>query len=204
MATIKVRGNGTVEAQPDEAAVTFEVVAVADAAAQAFSTAAERARALDAVLDEAGVDAGRRSTVGIVLHEQPEFEPSGEARRRHRASTAVTVRFSDVAAIPPLLTAAVERADAYVRGPLWRLSDPSAAEAEACRRAVADARNRAEAYAGALGSKLGSVESVEDVATGAPVARGLVFRAAAAEAAPLYPADLTVSAAVDVVYALEP
>jgi uncharacterized protein YggE len=204
MATIKVRGSGTVEAQPDEAAVTFEVAAVADAAAEAFTTAAERARALDAVLDDAGVDVGRRSTVGIVLHEQPEFDPSGETRRTHRASTTVTVRFGDIDAIPPLLTAAVERADAYVRGPLWRLSDPREAEAEACRRAVADAKSRAEAYAAALGAKLGVVESVEDAAPGGPVVRGVMLRAAAAEAPALYPADLTVSASVDVVFALEP
>ena len=191
------------EAQPDEAAVTFEVVAVAEGAAEAFTTAAERARALDAVLDDAGIDPSRRSTVGIVLHEHQEFDASGQPRRTHRASTTVSVRFADPDAIPPLLAAAVERADAYVRGPIWRLSDPSDAEAEACRRAVADARSRAEAYAGALGSKLGKVESVEEVAPGGHAVRGIVLRAAAAEPPGLYPADLTVSAAVDVVFGLE-
>jgi uncharacterized protein YggE len=204
MATIKVRGHGTVEAQPDEAAVTFEVAAVADGAAEAFTTAAARASALDAVLDEAGVEASRRATVAMVLHEQPEFDASGQPRRTHRASTTVSVRFADSNAIPPLLAAAVERADAYVRGPVWRLSDPSDAEAEACRRAVADARRRAEAYASTLGSRLGGVESVEDVAPGGPMPRGLMLRAAAAEPPALYPADLLVSAAVDVVFALEP
>jgi uncharacterized protein YggE len=203
MATIKVRGRGTVEAQPDEAVVTFEVVAIADGAAKAFAAASERAKELDAVLDDAGIEAARRSTVGIALHEHQEFDPGGQPRRTHRASTAVSVRFAEPDSIPPLLAAAVERADAYVRGPQWRLSDSSAAEAEACRRAVADANARAQAYAGALGSELGPVESVEDVAAGGPVPAGLAFRAVAAEPPALYPADLTVSALVDVVFRIE-
>jgi uncharacterized protein YggE len=205
MATIKVRGRGMVEAQPDEAVVTFEVVAVADGAADAFATAAKRAKALGEVLDDAAVDVARRSTVGIALHEHQDFDGGGQPRRMHRASTAVSVRFADPDSIPPLLAAAVERADAYVRGPLWRLSDTSAAEAEACRRAVADATSRAEAYAAALGAKLGPVESVKDVAPDGPVPAGLAFRAVAvAEPPALYPADLAVSALVDVVFALEP
>src|SRR5438874_2543979 len=95
MATIKVRGRGTVGARPDEAVVTFEVVAVADGAAEAFATAGERAKALDAVLDDAGIEVERRSTLGIVLHELQEFDAGGQPRRTHRASTTVNVRFTD-------------------------------------------------------------------------------------------------------------
>ena len=191
--------------RPDEAVVTFDVVSTGDGPADAFSTTAERAQALDAVLDEAGIEVERRSTVGIVLHEHQEYEPSGAPRRMHRASTTISVRFDDADAIPPLLQTAVERADAHVRGPLWRLADTSASAAEACRRAVADASSRADAYAGALGSRVGRVETVEEVAAGEPApAAGAVFaRAVAAEPPPLYPAELLVSAVVDVVFALE-
>jgi uncharacterized protein YggE len=206
MATIKVRGRGTVPAQPDEAVVTFEVVALAEAAGEAFAEASRRANALGAVLDEAGIEPARRSTTGIVLHEHQEFDADGQPRRTHRASTAISIRFTNVAAIPPLLQAAVQRADAYVRGPAWRISDPSAAASEACRLAVADAKGRAEAYAAALGSRLGPVETVEEAGAGDFVPGGVHFRAiAAAEASPpLYPGELQVSAQVDVVFALEP
>src|SRR5919197_1845992 len=163
MATIKVRGRGTVTVRPDEAVVAFEVASIADGAAEAFATTAQRARVLDTVLDEAGIANDRRSTVGIVLHEHQEFDASGQPRRMHRAATTINVRLADADAIPPLLQAAVGRADAYVRGPLWRLSDTSEAAAEACRRAVADATHRADAYAGALGSRAGRVESVEEI-----------------------------------------
>jgi uncharacterized protein len=205
MATIRVRGRGVVQAQPDEAVVTFEVVAVADGAAEAFATAGERAKALDAVLDDAGVDVDRRSSIGIVLHELQEYDPGGQPRRTHRASTTVSVRFVDADEIPPLLQAAVDRADAYVRGPVWRLSDTSDAAAEACRRAAADATERAEAYAAALELRLGAIERVEEAAAAehVPVA-GLAMRSVVtAEPPPIYPGELQVGAVVDVVYALE-
>jgi uncharacterized protein YggE len=203
MATIKVRGHASVEVRADEAVLTFEAVAVADAAAEAFAAASERAAALDEVLDDAGIERGRRSTMGVVLHEHQEFDAAGQPRRAHRASTTVNVRMTEAEAIPAVLAAAVERSGAYVRGPHWRAADTTEAATEACRRAVADARSRAEAYAGALGSKLGKVESVEEVAPGGHAVRGIVLRAAAAEPPGLYPADLTVSAAVDVVFGLE-
>ena len=194
--------------EPDEAVLSFEVVAVADGAADAFNSVGRRATALAAVLDEARIDRARRSTTRIALHEQQEFDAAGQPRRTHRASTTVSVRFDEADAIPPLLQTAVERADAYVHGPSWRLSDPRDAAAEACRRAVADATGRAEAYAAALGSRLGPVETVEEVGAGETVPVALHFAAAraaaAAEPPPLYPGELQVSALVDVVFALEP
>jgi uncharacterized protein len=203
MGTIKVRGVGTVEAEPDQAVVTFEVVAVADGPADAFTAATERARALDSVLDDAGVEPARRSTAGVVLHEHQEFDASGQPRRAHRAATTVNVRLTETDAIPPLLAAAVERADAYVRGPVWVLADAGEATVEAGRRAVADATRRAGAYAAALGCKVGPVESVEEVPAGWSPYPGPVRAMAAVEGPPVHPADVTVSVAVDVVYELE-
>jgi uncharacterized protein YggE len=204
MGTIRVRGVGTVEATPDEAVVTFEVAAVADRAAEAFAAATEQARELDAVLDDAGIEPERRSTVGIAVHEHHEVDASGQPRRAHRASSTVDVRLAGAEAIPALLAAAVERADAHVRGPLWRLEDTGDATAEAGRRAVADATRRAETYAGALGGKVGPVEAVEEVALGGPFHPVVARSVLAADTMPVHPGELTVSVAVDVVFALEP
>jgi uncharacterized protein YggE len=205
VATIKVRGSGTVTVGPDEAVVTFEVASIADAPAEAFAEAGRRAAALDAVLDEAGIDPQARSTLGVSLHEHQEFDGTRGPRRTHRASTVVSVRLADADAIPPLLQAAVEQADAYLRGPFWRRSDTSAAEAEACRLAIADAAHRANAYAEALGSRVGRAESVEEQTGWSPYPGPAPLRALTPAPPPeVYPAELTVTAVVDVVYALEP
>jgi uncharacterized protein YggE len=203
MATLKVRGRGTVDVRADEAVLTFEAAAVAEAAADAFAAASERAAALDEVLDDAGIEPGRRSTLGVVVDEYHEVDAAGQPRRKHRASTTVNVRMTDADAIPAVLAAAVERTGAYVRGPHWRAADTTDAATEACRRAVANAQLRAEAYAGALGVRLGRVASVDEVAVGeyAPVHLP-VRRIAAAAPAAVHPAELAVSAVVDVVFEL--
>jgi uncharacterized protein len=205
VATIKVRGTGTVTVPPDEAVLTFEVASIADAPAEAFAEASRRTAALDAVLDEAGIDPQARSTLGISLHEHQEYDGIAAPRRAHRASTVVSVRLADAAAIPPLLQAAVERADAFLRGPFWRLAEASGAEAEACRLAIADAAHRANAYAGALSSRVGPAESVEEQTGWSPFPGGAPLRALTPAPPPeLYPAEITVTAVVDVVYVLEP
>jgi uncharacterized protein len=203
MATIKVRGHASVEVRADEAVLTFEAVAVADAAAEAFAAASERAATLDEVLDDAGIERARRSTMGVVLHEHQEFDAAGQPRRTHRASTTVSVRMTEPEAIPAVLASAVARSGAYVRGPHWRAADTTEAATEACRRAVADAQVRAEAYAGALGVRLGRVASVDEIAAGdlGPVHPPVRAIAAAAPAA-VHPAELSVSAIVDVVFEL--
>jgi uncharacterized protein YggE len=201
MASVKVRGRGNVPARPDEAILTLEVVAVADSAVEAFSDASERAAALDGVLDEASVAAEARSTVGTTLDEFDEYEDGRVVRHRHRAAHAVSVRLTETDAIMRLLRAAVERSGTHVRGPFWHVRESSAAEAEACRRAVADSRQRAEAYAQGLGLRVGPVVAVEDAPEHLHLVSGPV-RAAAVRDPAVYPAELTVSAAVDVTYEL--
>jgi uncharacterized protein len=202
MATVKVRGRGTVPTRADEAMLTFEVVSVADSAADAFSEASDRSAVLDLVLDEAGIDAEARSTVGTAVQEFDEYGNGQVVRHRHRAANAVNVRLTDTEAVTRLLRAAVERAGANVRGPIWRVRDSAAAEAEACRKAVADAKGRADAYAERLGLRVGAVVAVED-APEWPMQVGFAPVRAMATADPaVYPAEFGVSAAVDVTFEL--
>ncbi|HWC31751.1 MAG TPA: SIMPL domain-containing protein, partial [Actinomycetota bacterium] len=81
-------------------------------------------------------------------------------RKGFRASSSVTVRIDDVAIIGKLMSEATGRARAEVRGPWWGVKPDNAARAEACRLAATDARRKAEAYAAALGKRLGDVLEV--------------------------------------------
>jgi uncharacterized protein len=203
MATVKVRGHGTVSVRPDEAIVTLEVVSVADSAADAFSDASERAAALDGVLDEAGIAIDARSTVGTTVHEFDEYADGRPARHRHRATNTVNVRLTETDAIMRLLRTAVERTGANVRGPFWRAADTATAEAEACRKAIADSKQRADAYAERLGLSVGAVAAVEDAPERpmhAPI--GGPVRAFAAADPGVYPAEFAVSSTVDVTFEL--
>lgn len=71
---------------------------------------------------------------------------------------------TDVAALAELLGALVATQPADLHGPRWLLGDPSVALREAQRRAVTDARQRAEGYAAALGGRLGPLRRLTDAA----------------------------------------
>ena len=99
-----------------------------------------------------------------------------------RASEYLGLRIDDVAALEDVLNALVAAEPAALDGPHWQLSDPAAARLAAQELAVADARDRAEGYAIALGAALGPLRRLSEA--GDPGSAPVAFRMARAEAAP--------------------
>jgi uncharacterized protein len=100
-----------------------------------------------------------------------------------RATEDVVLRLDDVGALEEVLAALVAGEPASLNGPNWSVTDPAAARRAAQERAVADARDRAEGYAAALGGALGPLRRLSEAPDhGAPLP--MAYRAARAEAAP--------------------
>jgi hypothetical protein len=92
-----------------------------------------------------------------------------------------------------------------VNGVSFDLADRQAATDEARRDAVADARDRAELYAGAAGVVLGDLLSISESAVYAPPmpmydARGVT--GAGGESVPVAPGSLSLTTSVTVTYAI--
>ena len=100
-----------------------------------------------------------------------------------RATENVLLRLSDLGALEEVLGALVASEPATLHGPTWLLADPAAARRAAQERAVADARDRAEGYAAALGTTLGPLLRLSE-GPDHGVARDMRMMAARAEAAP--------------------
>ena len=83
-----------------------------------------------------------------------------------RATEDVTLRLDDVGALEEVLAAVVASEPATLNGPNWLLKDPDAARRTAQARAVADARDRAEGYAAALGGRLGALLRLSEAGDG--------------------------------------
>lgn len=99
-----------------------------------------------------------------------------------RAGEYFELLITDVAALEPALSALVGAEPTDLQGPRWVLADPAAAQRAAQRRAVADARTRAEGYAKALDGRLGPLVRLSEAPDhGVPATYRM--RAAAAESA---------------------
>jgi uncharacterized protein YggE len=209
VATVRVRGTGTVPGDPDEAELVLEVTGVHATAEEAYADVAGRSEQLEALFGELGVDAAARSTVGVTLREHREYDEQGRHRHRgYAAANLVVVRLADPALLARLIREAVAAVDARVAGPRWRLARENPARAEACRLAALDARAKADAYAEALGYRLGAVVEAVEPAAGAVEPYGgheeRAFAAIDQPELPVAPGRLDARAALDVTFALEP
>jgi len=206
--TVVVRGHGLVPGEPDQLEVALTVSAVEDSAASALTVAARLSGELVAVLSELAVPDGARSTSGLSVREEFERVEGRWARRGYRASNQVVVRLQEPDRIGRLMSEAVARARARVDGPRWRFKPDNPARAEACRRAAADARRKAEAYAGALGLRLGDVLRMAEPGTDhdpeAGLAPVLLRDAPGPTDMHVRAGHLDVEATVEVTFALEP
>jgi uncharacterized protein len=172
------RGSGEHEVTADQAEVRTAFTANASDRAGAVTALGERVDRVDAVLQRDGVQVRRRS-----LHVGDRWD-----RRRRVGSTAqvqLVLRITDLAVLDDLLAELFSAEPEWLDGPQWSLVDETAAVREAQRRAVVDARARAEAYAEALGGRLGALIKLSDEGAERPypVVRGAAMTFAADTAA---------------------
>jgi uncharacterized protein YggE len=100
-----------------------------------------------------------------------------------RATEDVVLRLDDVTALEDVLAALVRSEPAALNGPSWVLVNPTAARRAAQERAVADARDRAEGYAAALGGRLGPLLRLSEAPDHGGSPRDVRMMAARAEMA---------------------
>lgn len=158
--TVTVRGDALVPGEPDEAHVLLEIKAVEKSPQRAMADASRRSDALQEIFEEVGVPAKARATSGISIGEETEWSSGKRKHLGYHAVNRVSVRLDDTEKVARLIAEATERCEATVWGPQWQIAAANPARAEAFGAAAADARRKAEAYASALGVRLGDVLSV--------------------------------------------
>jgi hypothetical protein len=154
-ATVTVRGEAFIRTEPDEAVLWITLSALQPAPGAALSDVSARSKALFALLDEAGVGKGDRSTSGISVSEEFDHTTEGRHSLGHRATSRVSARLSDPELIGQLIARTTEELAAQVNGPRWLISLDNPARLEAARQAAADAKRKAQAYAEGVGAELG-------------------------------------------------
>jgi uncharacterized protein YggE len=206
--TLNIAGSAEVHAVPDAALVSTGVVTESDTAAAALKgSSAALAKVLDAIRSF-GVEARDLQTGGLSLeaHTYRPEKPSATDRPRiigYTAANEVTVRVRDLAKLGDLLDKVAVAGANRIDGIEFIVSNPEALLDEARRKAVADAKDKADLYARAAAFTLGKVMSLTEESLPSsprPMARALA--ASAAAPVPVEAGEMTLSVRVRVVWSL--
>ena len=203
--TVTVAGQGTVTAAPDMAEITSGVVTQAPTAAQALaanSQAMERLLQALGALDVAARDVQTTNISVSPLRRQGRDGQPPEITG-YEVTNQVRVKVRDLSRLGRVLDQQVGQGANVVHGIQFGRQEPAPLLDEARKRAMADARRKAELYAAAASLKVGRVLAVQEAgaATPRPETLGLARMSAAV---PVAPGDQEIQASVTVTFTLEP
>jgi uncharacterized protein YggE len=162
--TITVNGKATVSSVPDEAVLTLTVESDgADPGTAMNANSAAVTKVLERLKAE-GVESAAIVTSNVTVYPNRTYNPQTgeETLTGYRSQNAIEVTLPDAQKLGAVLAAALEAGVNYVSGPTWKLADDSSATVEALKLAVANAKVKAEALAGAQGVKVGDVITMRE------------------------------------------
>lgn len=201
---IVVQGRGSVEQAPDMATITLGSQFAARTAEDALDQVSESTGTVLETLTDLGVEPRDIQTSGLYLNPvwDDSYTQHGARRiRGYSAGNTVHIRVRDIDALGSLLDQVVRDGANTFNGLSFSLQDATDAQNEARRRAVADARAKAQLYAEAAGVGLGAIVELTDGVTSAPQP---VFmeRAALAmsDAVPIAQGEVSTSARVTITF----
>jgi uncharacterized protein YggE len=203
--TITVAGSGTVSATPDQAEITIGVVTQASTAAQALAANSQAMERLLQSLGNLGIGPRDIQTTNISVSPQRRAPKEGQPPEitGYEVSNQVRVKVRDLARLGQVLDRQVSQGANLVYGIHFGLQEPAPLLDEARKRAMADARRRADLYAAAAGLKVGRVLSVQEAGV-APPGPGPAPRMAMSAAIPVAPGEQEIQASVTVTFTLDP
>jgi len=210
LSTVTVQGQAAVRAEPDEAIVWITLSALEESPGNALADVAARGDALVALLDELAVPKADRSTSGVTVSEDFEHTSNGRHSLGHRAVASVQVRFNDPERVGQLITRASEDLEARIDGPTWFISLTNPVRLEAAKKAAANARTKAAAFAAGVDAELGRLIELNEPDAGRigqrmPRRGGkmIAIAASAGGEMPIDAGELEVLAAIDATFEIK-
>lgn len=159
---IVTTGEGIVKMAPDRVWVTIAAESRAKSPREAQRANADAMKAVLDKLKALGLPADAIRTSGYDLQPQFDYVNGRQSLREYLARNTIEVRVDDVTRAGEVLDAAVGSGATSVSGVRFDLKDRSVAEREALKKAVADARGRADAAAQGAGMKVDRVVKIEE------------------------------------------
>lgn len=200
LAVIVTTGQAEVKRAPDRAWVDINAESRSKDPKEAQR---QNVAAMDAVTSQLktmnlGPDAIR--TTAYELHPEFDYANGRQTLRGYVARNSIEVRLDDITRVGDVLAAAVTSGATSVGSLRFGLKDRDAAEREALRLAVADARARADAAASGAAVQIARIQRIEEQRMSQEPPRPMMRQMAAAEAAgnapPITPGTIEIRSVV--------
>lgn len=205
---ITVTGDGQVTAEPDMAQIRLGVTHQDMDAADAMDRVSADVRKLFETVEEFGIEPRDLQTASLRLDTIWESRRSNESAPPRIAgfvaSNDISIRVRDFARLGELLDRLLRDGANQFSGVSFSVQDPTPLVDEARRRAVADARRKAELYAEAAGLSLEQVLEIREPGSdAAPVPRMARMESVMDQAAmPVAGGEVSFSAQITIIFSL--
>jgi uncharacterized protein len=191
-------GTAVVRLAPDRAYIVLATETLAARPSEAQARNAQAATAVRQRLKELRVPDDAIRTLSYLLNEDFEFVNNRRVSRGFRAVNQIQVRVDEIARVGEIVDGAVEAGAATVSEIRFDVKDRDAAERQALRLAVTDAKARADAMAAGAGVTLGAILRIDEGGQVEPVPRPAPMAAVRVQSAetPVSAGEIEIRAAV--------
>jgi uncharacterized protein YggE len=212
--SITVVGAGEASAKPDMARIQVGVTTQAETAAAALKANTVSMEALFKVLQDRKIDKNDIQTSNFNVHPVYKQIPRGEMPRGERSQTIVgyqvtnqvSIKVRDLANLGGVLDDVVGKGANQVHGISFSKAEPSPILDQARLKAMADARRKAELYAGAAGVEVGKVLLIQEATPHVPQQQmfaGAALARGADSSVPVAPGQQTYHSNITVTYSIK-
>ena len=205
--TLTLSATSEVQAAPDIAAIGAGVVTQAPDAQTALSANSEKMVRVVAALRKAGIAERDIQTSGLNVQPQFRYEQNQPpVLTGFQASNRVQVTLRDVKSTGRVIDALVKEGANQIDGPDFRVANPEPLLDRARTEAVKRARARADLYAAAAGLSVKRITAInEGFEQSQPMPKmRMMAMEASADAAPVAPGEVSLSATVTMAFELGP
>jgi len=213
--SITVSGTGKISVKPDSVEIQIGVISEAPTAKAALAANSESMNRIFQIVKDRGIPEKDVQTSNItvrpVYSQRPTPRP-GEPEKEfipkligYRIGNDVTVRARDIAKLGPLLDAVVDGGANEISGISFRVENSGKLMVEARKRAMADAKAKAQLFAGEAGVILGAPLTIDDISPDGFSGGGMGGRLGGRmdSSTPIAAGEQEITASVSVVYELK-
>lgn len=204
---ISVTGSETVKVRPDRARVQFSIETQADTAKKAQSENDDEINELVDTLEDLGVSDDDITTSNYSLYPKYDYSDGGDGTIvGYTLNCTLLVDDQDADGVNAIIAGCSDAGITSISGLEYYCDDDTDSYNDALKKAIADARTKAEAVAEATDSKLGSIVSITETTDGNTSEPDTYYnfesKDAIAESVTIFPDDVDVTAKVTVVYSV--